>query len=517
MSGNSILVVIICYFLLLVVVAFFTARSSDNQTFFRGNRKSPWFVVAFGMIGASLSGVTFISVPGWVGTTDFSYMQMVLGYMVGYLVISLVLLPIYYKMDVTSIYKYLEKRFGKNSYKTGAFYFLLSKIVGAGFRLFLVAGVLQLFVFDDLGVHFSVTVIITLGLIMLYTFRGGIRTIVWTDTLQTFFMLLALALSIILISHEMDLSFSGLVASVADSTNSKIFVWDWKSNHFFVKQFLSGAFIAMTMTGLDQDMMQKNLSIRSLKESQRNIFTQMPLFIVVNLVFMSLGVLLLLFAQSKYAALTGDAGAEAMGIYPNEALKYLGDKAGLDVGIDDPDIQFRTDFTFPLIALKYLSPFVGIVFIIGLIAAAYSSADSALTALTTSFCVDFLGYEQGTERVRTRYLVHFAFAFILLVTILLFNLDKEGAVINKIFTAAGYTYGPLLGLFAFGIFSKRTVKDKWVPVVCLVSPVLIYFLKLYESDLLGSYSIGHELLIINGLLTYAGLMIITKSKVHGQT
>lgn len=510
MTGPQILIIVVCYFLLLLVISFFTSRKSDNSTFFLGNKKSPWYLVAFGMIGASMSGVTFMSIPGDVGNVQFSYMQIVFGYMAGYLVIALLLLPIYYKLNVTSIYKFLEQRFGNYSYKTGAFYFLLSKIVGAGFRLFLVASVLQLFIFDTWDIPFWLTVAITLGFILLYTFRGGIKTIVWTDTLQTFFMLTALIFTIYLIAKELDLGFIGLVDTIKDSHYSQIFVWDWKSNHFFWKQFLGGAFIAMTMTGLDQDMMQKNLSIRSLKESQRNIYYQMGMYIVFNLIFLSLGALLYIFVLNKF----GDVHAQLGGlpdasVYPNKTLIFLAEESGLKNFTGNAG-NFRSDFLFPLLAIKYLAPIVGITFIIGLIAAAYSSADSALTALTTSFCVDFLNFEKGKESVHVRYIVHISFAIILLITIVLFNLDKSGAVINKIFAAAGYTYGPLLGLFAFGIFTKRRLKDKLAPIVCIIAPVLIFFIKTYEAQLLGGYIIGFELLLYNGIITFIGLLLISE-------
>ena len=512
MSGGEILIIIIIYFLLLLVIAYFTSRNSDNQTFFIGNKRSPWYLVAFGMIGASMSGVTFMSIPGKVGVDQFSYMQIVFGYMLGYLVIALILLPIYYKLNLISIYKYLEQRFGIFSYKTGAFYFILSKIVGAGFRLFLVASVLQLFVFSTWDIPFWVTVAITLGFILLYTFRGGIRTIVWTDTLQTFFMLTALILTVYLISSDLNLSFSGLVTSISGSDYSKIFVLDWNSDKFFLKHFIGGALIAMTMTGLDQDMMQKNLSIRNLKESQRNIYSQMGMYIVFNLIFLSLGALLYMYALNQYDVMT--AGLETLpdaSVYPNKALMFLADEKGLSEYTGNKG-NFRSDFLYPLLAIKYLGPVVAITFVIGLIAAAYSSADSALTALTTSFCVDFLNFKKGEESINIRYLVHFSFTFVMFLTILLFNLDKSGAVIDKVFTAAGYTYGPLLGLFAFGIFTKRKVRDILVPVICIIAPVAIYFIKANEKILFGSYVIGFELLLYNGLLTFIGLLLISTGK-----
>lgn len=505
MEGTTILIVLVGYFALLMGIAAITSRKSDNSAFFLGNRQSPWPIVAFGMIGASLSGVTFISVPGWVGTSQFSYMQMVMGYLLGYLVIALVLMPVYYSFNVTSIYRYLEVRFGKYGYRTGAFFFLLSKIIGAGFRLFLVAGVLQLFVFESMGVPFVATVAITLALILVYTFRGGIRTIVWTDTLQTLFMLTSLVLTVVLVSRELGFNFVEMVDAVYSSSFATLFVWDIGAGNHFVKHFIGGAFIAATMTGMDQDMMQKNLSIRNLQGAQRNIYTQMPLYIIVNLVFLSLGVLLYLYVAHRYQTLTGIVLPE--GVYPNEALLLMAGEAGLPVS---PDGKFLSDHMFPLIAIKFLGPFVAIVFIIGLIAAAYSSADSALTALTTSFCVDFLRFREGHEPVRLRYAVHLGFTVVMLITILLFNLDKGGAVIQKIFVAATYTYGPLLGLFSFGLLTKRVVRDRWIPLVCVAAPVALFFLKQYETALLPGYTIGNELIVLNGALTFAGLWLISR-------
>lgn len=505
MTGTTILIVLAGYFALLLLIAWLTGRKADNSTFFIGNRSSPWPLVAFGMIGASLSGVTFISVPGWVGTTHFSYLQMVLGYLIGYLVIATVLMPVYYRLGVTSIYKYLDERFGVNGYRTGAFFFLLSKIIGAGFRLFLVAGVLQVFVFDAFGLPFVVTVAITLGLILLYTFRGGIKTIVWTDTLQTTFLLAALVLTVVLISKELGFSGSDMLTAITSNPMSGIWVWDMQAGNAFFKHFIGGAFIAATMTGMDQDMMQKNLSIRALPQAQRNIYMQMPLYIIVNVVFLSLGVLLYLYAGNMYTNLTG-IPLSATG-YDAEVLGTLAQHAGLSVAGD-----FPTDHLFPLIALKYLPPSVGFIFIIGLIAAAYSSADSALTALTTSFCVDVLGFKEGEDKVRVRYLVHIGFTVVMLLTILLFNLDKGGAVINKIFVAATYTYGPLLGLFSFGLLTRRKVRDAWIPVVCLISPLLTYLLKTNEAFLLSGYVIGNELIVINGSLTFVGLWLLSVNK-----
>jgi Na+/proline symporter len=432
------------------------------------------------MVGASLSGVTFISVPGWVGDTQFSYMMVVLGYLVGYFVIAQVLLPLYYKLNLTSIYTYLESRFGFWSYKTGAFYFLLSRVIGASFRMFLVVNVLQLFVFDAWGIPFGITIALFILLIWLYTFKGGIRTIVWTDTLQTTFMLLAVGISIYLISKSLNFSLSSLISAVADSDYSKMVFTEWQDKRFVVKQFLSGAFIAIVMTGLDQDMMQKNLSCRNLKDAKKNILTLSWILVPVNLLFLFLGASLYLYANQK--------------------------------GIQIPEL---TDDLFPTIAIKHLGVFAGLVFIIGLIAAAYSSADSALTALTTSFSVDFLGIEKKSnlnekQRIRIRTIVHIGISLLVLVVIIVFRAINDQAVIAKLFTIAGYTYGPLLGLYAFGLLTKHSVKDKWVPVIAFISPVVCYILSIFSESLFNGYKFGFELLIVNGLITFIGLYSVRK-------
>jgi len=463
------------------VVSWITSKKADNKSFFIGNKKSPWFVVAYGMVGASLSGVTFISVPGWVGDTQFSYMIVVLGYLVGYFVIAQILLPLYYRLNLTSIYSYLEARFGYWSYKTGAFYFLLSRVIGASFRMFLIVNVLQLFVFDAWGIPFGVTIALFILLIWLYTFKGGIRTIVWTDTLQTTFMLLSVGISIYLISDGLNLSLSSLVSAVSDSEYSKMVFTEWQDKRFVVKQFLSGAFIAIVMTGLDQDMMQKNLSCRNLKDAKKNIITLSWILVPVNLLFLFLGASLYLFAIQK--------------------------------GIQIPEL---TDDLFPTIAIQHLGIFAGLVFIIGLIAAAYSSADSALTALTTSFSVDFLNIEKKTDltekqRIRIRTIVHIGISLLVLVVIIVFRTINNQAVIAKLFTIAGYTYGPLLGLYAFGLFTKFEVKDKWVPLIAILSPVLCYVLSIFSESLFNGYKFGFELLIVNGLFTFIGLYLVKKN------
>jgi len=478
MSPFLVLTVILLYFGVILVISQLTGRHADSASFFIGNRKSPWYIVAFGMIGATLSGVTFISVPGWVGNSQFSYMQMVLGYLVGYFIIIQVLLPLYYKLNLTSIYTYLEGRFGWWSYKTGASFFLVSRIIGASFRLFLIASVLHISIFSSWNIPFWTTVVITILLIWLYTFRGGIKTIIWTDTLQTLFMITAVIVTVVLIAKELDLNFAGLAREIAQSDYSRIFFFsDWRSGDHFVKQFLSGAFIAIVMTGLDQDMMQKNLSCRNLKDAQKNM-TWMSLSLVpVKFLFLSLGALLFIFATRN--------------------------------AIPIPE---QTDDLFPLIATRYLSPVVTIFFIIGLVAAAYSSADSALTSLTTSFTVDILNGTSLPEKQlqRLRKMVHIGISVVLLGVILVFKLINDENVISAIFRVAGYTYGPLLGFYSFGLFTKYQVRDHWVPVIAIASPIISFFISRYSETLLNGYQFGFELLILNGLLTFLGLLIIRK-------
>jgi len=478
MQPLHIVLLIVAYFSVLIFISFITGKSANNQTFFKANNSSPWYLVAFGMIGASLSGVTFISVPGWVEAQSMSYMQMVLGYVVGYAVIGLVLLPLYYRLNLTSIYTYLEDRFGKNSYKTGASFFLLSRTIGAAFRLFLVANVLQLLLFDEFGIPFWVTVTITILLIWLYTFKGGIKTIVWTDTLQTLFMLLAVGICIYTISNEMQIS--NIFTYVADSELSKTFFFDdVKTGDYFWKRFLAGAFVAIVMTGLDQDMMQKNLTCRNLKDAQKNMFWFTIVLVIVNFFFLALGVLLTDYAQ----------------------------KNGIDAHKDE---------LFPIIATKgSLGLATAIFFLLGLIAAAYSSADSALTSLTTSFSIDILEINKKKDQQaqeKTRKKIHVLFSFILIATILIFKyFIADESVIAKIFTFANYTYGPLLGLYAFGLFTKYQLKDKWVPLVCIFSPIATYVL---NTSLLKyfNFDFGFALLIVNGLLTFFGLFLLKTIK-----
>ena len=479
MNPITIILFIAGYFVLLMLISHFTSKGANNDTFFIGGHKSHWYLVAFGMIGASLSGVTFISVPGWVDASQFSYMQMVLGYFVGYAVIATVLMPLYYRLNLTSIYTYLEDRFGYYSYKTGAGFFLLSRTIGAAFRLFLVAQTLQYLVFNQWEIPFFVTVGITILLIWLYTFKGGIKTIVWTDSFQTLFMLIAVGVSIYFINSKMGLSFSGLYHEVKNSNYSQVFFFDdWNDKKHFIKQFFSGIFIAIVMTGLDQDMMQKNLSCKNIKDGQKNMFAFSIVLIFVNFVFLVLGALLFIYANKN--------------------------------GISIPE---KTDNLFPLIATEHLNTAAGIFFVLGLIAAAYSSADSALTALTTSVCIDFLDINNKRDslKIKLRKRVHILISLLLFIVILIFSGINKGSVISDIFKAAGYTYGPLLGLYAFGLILKRKVRDGMVPIICLLSPIICYVLNSFSKELFNGYEFGFELLILNGVLTFLGLFLISIS------
>lgn len=482
MNPELILFIFLGYTAMLFAVSLITARNSDNESFFLGNRQSPWFVVAYGMIGASLSGVTFISIPGWVSDTQFSYMMVVIGYLLGYFTIAKILLPLYYRLQLTSIYSYLDERFGFWSYKTGAFYFLLSRIIGASFRMFLVINILQIFVFDNLGIPFWLTTLIFLLLINLYTFRGGIKTIVWTDALQTTFMLASVVITVIFIRNELMMTTGTMFKSVIESDYSTMIFTDWQDKRFFLKQFFSGAFIAIVMTGLDQDMMQKNLSCRNLKDAQKNIISLSWALIPVNLMFLGLGALLVLFSQAKGVVMPG-----------------------------------TSDTLFPEIAFNHMKPVAGIVFIIGIISAAYSSADSAMTALTTSFTVDFLGIKRNkklteSRRKSIRQIAHLGIAFVLILVILFFKTINNEAVISELFTIAGYTYGPLLGLFAFGLFTSHSVNDRFTPAIAILSPLICYVISKNSVAWFGGYKFGFELLILNGLLMYLGLLLLSNKK-----
>ncbi len=481
MGPGLILVTFALYTLLIFLISWRTSRKANNESFFIGNRKSPWPVVAYGMIGASLSGVTFISVPGWVGSTHFTYFVIVLGYVAGYAVVSTVLLPVYYKLNLTSIYSYLENRFGRASYKTGSAFFLISRIIGASFRMYLVISVLQLFVFDYYGVPFWVTVVLFMFLIQLYTLKGGIKTIVWTDTLQTTFMLLAVLITVGIIIHDMHIGFGDMWSEVWSSDFSGIFVTNIKSSQNFVKLFLSGMFITIAMTGLDQDMMQKNLSCRNLKDARKNMTSLSLILVPVNLIFLFLGAVLYFYAAHLHI-----------------------DTSGL------------SDHLFPEIAFNHLGIVGGLVFIIGLIAAAYSSADSALTALTTSLTIDMLELDKryaGREEIlrKKRQGLHFVMMLIIIFVIVLFKIINNEAIIAQLFTFAGYTYGPLLGLYGFGLFTRFPLKDKWVPVVAVLSPFLAWLLSKALEYGFSGYQTGFEILLLNGLITFIGLLIIKKS------
>ncbi len=482
MSATTILIIIALYFLVLIGISFLTGKEDTNEVFFRAKREAPWYLVAFGMIGASLSGITFISVPGWVETKQFAYLQMVMGFVVGYFIIAYVLLPLYYKMNLTSIYKYLEERFGTTSHKTGSVLFLVARIAGASLRLFLVAGVLQLLIFDELKVPFWVTVTITIILIWIYTYKGGIKTIIWTDTLQTLFMLMALVISIYLIAGELDMGVGKIISSIYHSPHSKIFFFeDYNAGNYFWKQFLAGIFIAIAMTGLDQGMMQKNLTVKNLKDSQKNMRWFSISLLFVNLLFLSLGVLLLMYAEHKQIDL--------------KSMDITGDKI------------------FPYLAVKTdLGIAAALFFILGLIAAAYSSADSSMTAITTSFSLDILQIDKKyppEQQKRIRKMVHIGISIFFIFILLLYKwLITDKSIINSIFKFAGYTYGPLLGLFTFGLFTKYKIKDKWVPFVVIISPVLTYFISIFPEKMGWKYQFSFELLLINAALTFLGLWLI---------
>lgn len=479
MNPVLLLVVIALYFGILFLISYFTGKDDSNEAFFKAKNKSPWFLVAFGMIGASLSGVTFISVPGWVRDSQFSYMQVVMGYLIGYLVITFILLPIYYRMNVTSIYQYLEDRFGMVSYRTGAIFFFISRVIGSAFRLFLVATVLQYLIFDAWNIPFAVTVILSIVLIWLYTNRGGIKTIVWTDTFQTFFMLASVFITVWIIAGRLDWGMMDLITAEELKPYTKtFFMEDILAKNYFWKAFLGGMFITICMTGLDQDMMQKNLTCKNLRDAQKNVLSYSMVFVPVNIVFLLLGALLFVYAEKE--------------------------------GIAIPE---RADLLFPEIALNSgLGTGLGIVFILGLIAAAYSSADSALTSLTTSFCVDFLDIEKRPEATQRglRKKVHVGISLLLVVVIIVFNYFLDSSVIDLLLMAASYTYGPLLGLFTFGIFTKMKVKDKWVLLVALLAAGLTFLIGQIPAEKLGGYHFNYELLVVNGALMFLGLVLIRR-------
>lgn len=485
MSPGILLTFIIGYFVMLIAVSYFTSRkSSDNSTFFIANRNSKWYLVAFGMIGTALSGVTFISVPGAVGKGSFGYFQFVLGNAVGFVLIATVLLPLYYRMNLVSIYTYLEKRLGYWSYKSGAMIFLISRTIGSAFRLYLVGIVLQKFIFDAWNVPFWVTITLCLVLIWLYTFKGGLKTIIITDTLQTTFLLLSVVLSIVFISQSLNLNLAQTFEAVKESSYSKIFFWEdfMGSKAHFLKQFIGGVFVTLAMTGLDQDLMQKNLSCKNIGEAQKNMLTFTGIFVIINLFFLSVGALLYMFAAQNNIDVT----------------------------------SFKTpDHLFPEIALNHLNIVPAIIFMAGLTAATFATTDSALTALTTSFCIDFLDFSKEKDQnslklVRTRHMVHVVFSFLMLLVILGFKVINNDSVVNAIFKAAGYTYGPLLGLFAFGMFTRKGVTDKFVPFICILSPAICYLIDINSVNWVG-YGIGFELIIYNALITYLLLLLTSRS------
>ncbi|MBS1778776.1 MAG: sodium:solute symporter [Bacteroidetes bacterium] len=478
MSSAILLSIVLAYFCLLLGIAFYTSRHSNNESFFIGNRSSKWWVVAFGMIGTSLSGMTFISVPGTVGKSGFDYFQVVIGYWLGYFAVAYILLPIYYKMQLTSIYTYLEKRLGVTSYKTGALFFILSRTLGATLRLYLVIKVLEKFVLEDMGIPFEATAIIILALILLYTFKGGVKTIVWTDTLQTTFMLLSLLVCVGYIMHDMHLGLGSTWQAMKEQGYTKMLRTDALAPNYFLKQILGGAFITIAMTGLDQEMMQKNISVSNLADSKKNMISFCFIMVAANFIFLLLGGLLYLYAGAN----------------------------GITVAGDD---------LFPTIAVKSGLPFfITICFIIGLVSALFPSADGALTALTSSFCIDILGMKRRTDwdekkRSRIRLTVHNVFALIFLACVFFFRMVDNGSLIQTLLVVAGYTYGPLLALFIFGIFTKRQVNHRSVPVICVAAPIICYILKQYDKEWLGGYSIGTELLIINAALTFLLLLLFS--------
>lgn len=488
MSPLLLLSIILIYFAMLIGVSYFTAKDDSNAVFFKAGKNSPWYVVAFGMIGASLSGVTFISVPGWVDSTQFSYMLIVLGYFLGYLVIAWILIPLYYRMNLTSIYEYLKQRFGTKSHKTGAFFFLISRILIASFRLFLVASVLQYFMLDAWGVPFEVTVILSVLFIWLYTFRSGIKTIIWTDILQTFFMLAALTFSVILILDRLDYSLTDFLVSDDFKQYSKTFFTDdFNDRKHWVKSVLGGMFIAIAMTGLDQDNMQKNLTCRNLRDAQKNVISLGLILIPINLIFLILGALLFVYAEQN------------------------------QISIPMVDGKIKTDLMFPEIALNQnLGMGLSIAFLLGLIAAAYSSADSALTSLTTSFSIDFLdinkNYPNRKKKIRKR--VHFMFSIVLVLVIISYRHSLEDNIISSLLQVSSYTYGPLLGLFSFGLMTTYQIKEKWVWLVALISVVLTYILNMNAGSWFNGYVFGFEILMFNGFFTFIGLYLIRQKSMN---
>lgn len=484
MSPVVVPAVLLIYFLVLVLIAWITSRNADSESFYAGNKQSPWYLVAFGMIGTSLSGVTFVSVPGTVGANGWFYYQLVLGFFIGYIVVAYVLLPLYYKYNLTSIYRYLEFRLGFKAYKWGAGYFILSRTLGATVRLYLVINVLQLFVFDEIGIPFWVTSLIIMIMIVLYTLKGGVKTIVWTDTLQTVFMLLALVVCIFSLQEMMGLNWSTLWSEMGTQGMNKLWSLEPGRKDFLPKAILGGAFITITMTGLDQEMMQKNISVKSLKDAQKNMVTFSFVLLLVNALFLFLGGLLYVYAK----------------------------KNGLEYAPDD---------MFPSIVKDHLPKGIFLIFIVGLISALFPSVDGAITALTSSFCIDILGFQRRSDldekkQVRWRQYVHLIFAVVFTLLVFFFKLKNDKSIIDLVFVIAGYTYGPLLGLFSFGILTKRDIQQWAVPVVCIVSPVACYALDQSSMLLFGDYKFGNEILVINGLLTFSLLWFFSSRQTQLQ-
>ncbi len=498
MSPFILLSIILLYFSVLLGIAFYTSRHSNNESFFIGNRNSKWWLVAFGMIGTSLSGMTFISVPGTVGLKGFDYFQVVIGYWLGYFAVAFVLLPLYYKLKLTSIYTYLQGRLGETSYKTGALFFIVSRTLGATLRLYLVIKVLEKFVLEDMGVPFEATAIIILLLILLYTYKGGVKTIVWTDTLQTTFMLLALVICVGYILHALNLTTIGAWQAMGEKGYTHMWQTEPQKGNFFLKQLLGGAFITISMTGLDQEMMQKNISVSNLKDSRKNMLTLSFLQVFVVFIFLMLGGLLYMYGMSK-----GGAFTHVM-VNGKDTVQFILD--GKNIIGDD---------TFPVLAFKYMPPVISIIFIIGLISALFPSADGALTALTSSFCIDILGIrrKQGMtegQQQRTRLIVHYTFAVVFLICVFFFRIVDNGSLIQTLLVVAGYTYGPLLALFAFGILTRRQVNSSLVPIICIAAPAICYMLKQNEAQWLNGYVIGNELLIINAAFTFLLLFLSSR-------
>lgn len=489
LSPQLILFILIGYFLMLILISYLTSRgSSDNHSFFMAKRQSPWYLIAIGMIGTSISGVTFISVPGWVEARSMSYMQTVFGFLLGYTVISFVLMPMYYKLNLISIYTYLEKRFGNASYKTGSAFFLLSRTIGSGFRLYLAAMVMHQFVTSPFGIPFWVTVAITIGLIWSYTFKGGVKTIIWTDLIQTLCLISTLVMTLYIIGDRLGLDISGIIRTVTESPKSQVFFFEngWGDAKNFFKQFLAGASICIVMSGLDQDIMQKNLTVKTLRGAQINMMSYGALLAFINLLFLVLGILLFMYAKQNGIAIPVLNGTP------------------------------RTDLLFPTIALNYSTPLIGVLFFLGLLASTYASADSALTSLTTAFCIDFLGFQkketQEEKTHTTRTLVHLGFSVLLFFIIIIFYVINDSSVIEAIYKAAGYTYGPLLGLFAFGFLTKKKIRDHLAPYICIASPILTYIINQNSEAWFNGYKFDFELLILNGLITFIGLWAISTNE-----